>query len=246
MTAFPYRLNDTDPVSLGLVVLQADETIEGDFRRLLPAQAALHVTRVPSGLEVSTQSLRAMEQHIAESAGLFPRGLTFDAVGYGCTSATAVIGRARVAELLRDGTSAKTVSEPVSALLAASRALGLKRIAYLSPYVEEVSRGMRDLLASEGLETPVFGSFDEPSEAKVARISAPSLLAAAERLVASAEVEGIFLSCTNLKTLEVIPELRARGGKPVLSSNQVLAWHMCRLAGLAVDAPVFGDLPAAA
>ena len=40
---------DTRPC-LGLIVLQVDETIEDDARRLFaPADARLHVTRVPSG-----------------------------------------------------------------------------------------------------------------------------------------------------------------------------------------------------
>ena len=48
--------------------------------------------------------------------------------------------------------------------------------------------------------------------------------------------DAVFLSCTNLRTLNVIPEIEARIGKPVLSSNQVLAWHLLRLAGChAVD-----------
>ena len=36
----------------------------------------------------------------------------------------------------------------------------------------------------------------------------------------------IFISCTNLNTLPIIKEIENEIGKPVLSSNQVLAWHM--------------------
>ena len=46
-----------------------------------------------------------------------------------------------------------------------------------------------------------------------------------------ADCDGLFLSCTNLRTLDVIEEMEARLGMPVLSSNQVLAWHLFRLAG---------------
>ena len=49
---------------------------------------------------------------------------------------------------------------------------------------------------------------------------------------AGAEMDAVFVSCTNLRSLSVIAEAEARIGKPVLSSNLVLGWHMLRLAGL--------------
>jgi len=125
MSAFDYNLEALPRKTLGLVVLQSDETIEQDFRHVMPREAALHVTRVPSGLEVSQDSLQAMAHDLPAAAGLLPRGLRFDAVGYGCTSGTAQIGAARIAQLVREGVDAEQVSEPVSALIAACRALGI-------------------------------------------------------------------------------------------------------------------------
>ena len=92
MTRFSYALEGRRATRLGLIVLQSDETIEVDFRRLLPAAAKLLVSRVPSGTEVTPETLGAMEGRLTEAASLFPRGLAFDALGYGCTSAAAQIG----------------------------------------------------------------------------------------------------------------------------------------------------------
>ena len=50
------------------------------------------------------------------------------------------------------------------------------------------------------------------------------------------DVDAVFLSCTNLRTLDVIPAVEAVLNLPVFSSNQVLAWHMSELAGLASEA----------
>jgi len=49
----------------------------------------------------------------------------------------------------------------------------------------------------------------------------------------------VFLSCTNLRTLDIIDPLEQALGIPVISSNQALAWHMARQTGapLAADAP---------
>jgi maleate isomerase len=234
VTGFDYRM--TGPIGsrarLGLIVLQSDETIEHDFRRMVPVDSIdLYVSRVPSGLEVTGDTLRDMENHLPAAAGLFPRGVAFGAVGYGCTSGTSVIGPERVAALVGAGCETAAVTEPVSALVAACATLGVGRLAFLSPYIADVSATLRGALSGLGVETAVFGSFNEAEEARVARIDGASVIAAATALASASSAEAVFLSCTNLRTLDVIGEIEARTGKPVLSSNQVLAWHMCRLTG---------------
>jgi len=47
-----------------------------------------------------------------------------------------------------------------------------------------------------------------------------------------AEADVLFLSCTNLRTLEVLEALERDLGKPVASSNLVTMWHALRLARL--------------
>lgn len=221
--------------TLGLIVLQADETLEHDMRRLLPLDGvALYVTRVPSGAEVTPETLNQMAGHMTGAAALFPP-LRFDTVGYGCTSGTSVIGANRVSELVRDGCKTQAVTEPVSALIAACQHLGVRKLAFLSPYVEDVNDRLRGALRDQGgIDTPFFGSFYEEREENVAKIAPESLIAAAETLGHDPNCEAIFMSCTNLRTLDVIDEIEKRTGKPVLSSNLVLAWHMAQQAGIAL------------
>ncbi|MEM7528469.1 MAG: Asp/Glu racemase [Pseudomonadota bacterium] len=232
MSAFPYRSEEPSGPVLGLMALQADETIEGDFRRMFPVETRLLVTRVPSGLEVTSDMLAAMETALPAAAGLLPRGLRFDVIGYGCTSASAQIGSRQVAEAIRIGALTNAVADPLSALLAACKTLGISRIAFLSPYLPEVSERLRGALMQEGVETPLFGSFDEANEAKVVRIAPRSVFEAGRALVQGGGVDALFLSCTNLRTLPIVEALEVETGLPVLSSNLVLAWHMARLAGL--------------
>lgn len=232
MSVLAYQLLGHRPVQLGIVVLQADETLEHDLHRLLPEETELLVTRVPSATRVSSQSLAAMEADLTAAAELLPRGARFAALGFGCTSGTAQIGALRVAELLRAGADVATVTEPVSALIAACQHLGIKRLALVSPYVAEVSARLIDVLVGAGIEISAFASFNEAQEANVVRIDAPSIANAARSTAAQAPCDGVFLSCTNLRTLDVIAGAEAELGVPVLSSNLVLAWHMARLAGV--------------
>jgi maleate isomerase len=151
-----------------------------------------------------------------------------------------------VKALIEDGAATKAVTQPVDALISACKALSLQKLGFVSPYVEDVSGDLRDVLLSAGIESPAFGSFEEAEEAKVARITPASLMAAADTVAAKGGIDALFLSCTNLRTLSVIEPLEARLGIPVLSSNQVLAWHMAELAGATGDARIPGRLGNAA
>lgn len=232
MTVAPYTLTTDRRPQLGLVVLQADETIEADMKRLLPDTAELLVSRVPSDPEVTPETLAAMEGHLQSAASLFPQQAQFAVVGYGCTSGTATIGAARVREAIKAGTQTADVTEPVSALTAACRHLGVGKIGLLSPYIASVSDKLCAVLAEAGIATTAMTTFDESTEERVVNIAAESIEAAAVTLAKAEEMDAIILSCTNLRTLDVIDRIEAQTGLPVLSSNQALAWHMLQTAGV--------------
>jgi maleate isomerase len=234
MTRFAFDRFDPAPrATIGLLILSSDETAEQDLRRLVPVDGvAIHTARVENAGDITTDSLAAMAKTIPAAARRLPPSARFDAVGYACTSGTSIIGADRVAALVREGVFARAVTDPLTALRAACAALGVARLAFLSPYVEEVSDRLRGALADGGIATPVFGSFGEGREEIVARIAPASIREAALTLGRDAAAEAVFLSCTNLPTLSVIEEIETALGKPVLASNQVLGWHLCRLAGL--------------
>ncbi len=234
---FPYATVPQLDAALGLIVLQSDETLEGDMRAMLRQNTQCYVSRVPSGDTVTSETLGEMASHLTASAALLPKAARFVSIGYGCTSGSAEIGSARMAGFIREGVRCDHITNPLGALIAACTALGVGRLALLSPYVAEVSAKLRSALSSAGIETPVFGSFDEAEEAKVVRIDAGSILKAATDLASQGQVDAIFLSCTNLRTLGVIDQIEARTGLPCLSSNQVLAWDMTRQAGMQAQIP---------
>ncbi|MDB2563236.1 Asp/Glu racemase [Amylibacter sp.] len=228
MNNFSYKLEENYNPTMGLIVLQADQRIELDARQQFDPKVNLHISRIPSAETVSTDTLKQMEKDLPIAVSLLPNAVDFDVVGYGCTSGTSVIGAENIAKIVKDRCKTKHVTEPVSALIAACRHLGIERIGFLSPYVEAVSAGLRETLFLSGVETPIFGSFNEEIEERVVKISTVSISDAAVEL-GRQDVDAIFLSCTNLNTLPVIKSIEEKIRKPVLSSNQVLAWHMSQL-----------------
>ncbi len=218
---------------LGLIVLQVDETIEAEFRSLVDqVGVSLYHSRMPSAPEVTLQTLARMEADIPAAVRLLPPSVEFDVIGYACTSGATVIGADNVAAAIRSVIPGVAATDPLSAAKAACRALGVSRLAFITPYTAEVSAAMRQNFEDDGIKITGFGSFEQIEEAVVARISPASTLAAILDVAGSEACDAAFVSCTNLRAAGIIEEAEAGLGKPVLSSNQVLAWHMLRLAGV--------------
>ncbi len=242
---FDYQLQDsfTDLARLALIVLQTDETIEHDLQRLIPSdQASVYVSRIANAPIVNKANLAEMAEKLPITAGLLPDTINYHAVGYGCTSATSVIGADKVSQLIQQGCQTQAVTNPLSALIVACQHLNIQRLAFLSPYEESVSDHLRSRVHAAGIQTPLFGTFNEAHDPNVARITADSVMRAAIALGQQDECDAIFLSCTNLRTLDVISAIEKAINKPVISSNQALVWHMARLAGLTLTHQQFGKL----
>lgn len=215
--------------AVGLVLLQTDEVLENEIRQMLPDGVALFHSRVPSGDEVTAETLAKMEAEIPRSVALFPPKGELGIVAYCCTSGSTVIGETNVAKAVHSILPNVKVTNPLTAVKANLAALGAKRIGLLTPYEPHVSHAMADNLTDHGFEITSFGSFYEKEEAKVTRISAASILEAVEEIGAGDQCDAVFASCTNLRTADILEEATKRIGKPVISSNSALAWHIRHL-----------------
>ncbi len=229
--------------ALGLIVLQSDETIEVEFREFTGLDGvSLLQSRIQSGSEVTTETLARMEAEIPASVGLLPQAASFDVIGYACTSGATIIGEEKVTAAIQRAKPGVAATNPLTAVKAAFRALGVTRIGFVTPYIAGVSAAMRRNLEASNFHIATFGSFEQSDEHTVARIASSSVLQAILHIGGAHDCEAVFASCTNLRTVDVIEEAEAKLGKPVISSNQALAWHMLRLAGISDKPSGFGTL----
>lgn len=236
---------------LGLIVLHVDETIEPEFRRLIDHDGvAVYCTRIPSGTEATADSLQEMATRIPEASRMLPPAGPMDVVGYACTSGATLIGPDAVKRSIRGARpedhpghfGGSEITDPLTALKAACHALGIHRPAFVSPYISEVSSAVRKALETDGLSISTVGSFEQSAEHTVARIRPASMLEAIQRSGRAAPCDGVIVSCTNARTLDVIADAEAQLELPVISSNQALAWHMLRLAGIRTHGRGTGSL----
>lgn len=232
METVSYTLSESRDLArvLGIIVLATDETLEHEFRTLIPDDGhVLHHTRIPSAPDVTPETLATMADHIPSAAALFPPRLEFDAIGYACTSGALVIGEDRVAGLVHGIAPDAAVTNPLSAVKARLSSLGARRVGILTPYVESVTRPLADHMTAAGFEVSALASFGVGEERAVARIDQRSTLAALRDL-AKSDCDALFASCTNLATVDILAEAERETGMPVISSNSALAWHLMDLA----------------
>ncbi|MEM8775913.1 MAG: aspartate/glutamate racemase family protein [Pseudomonadota bacterium] len=225
-----YMLDAPAQTQLGLIVLSTDETLELEARQLLAGrELQLFHSRIFSANAVTQGSLRDMEKRLSETAALLPEGVKV--IGYGCTSASVMIGSDGVERQVHAGKPDVAVTNPMRAVTAALEHLGARRIAMLTPYTKTVADPMRAHLSEQDIEIVRSFDFGEEDDRRVARISEASTREAVQKLVADGGVDAVFASCTNLRTFGVIDAIEAETGLPMLSSNQALLWHMLQLAG---------------
>lgn len=229
--------------ALGLIVLATDHTIEHEWRKMLAIDGvAFYESRIYNASQVTPETLSAMEAGLAAAAGVIRPGERIDVLAYGCTSGAMVIGEEKVFAKLREARPGIACTSPITAALAAFKALKVARVALLTPYIDEINRMMRRYIEARGVAVPVMGSFNHENDNEVARITPAAIEAAVLELGRHENVDAVFVSCTSLRVAEHVEAMEAKLKKPVTSSNHAMAWHSLRLAGYRDPVPGFGRL----
>ena len=241
----PYTLDAgiSHRAAVGLLVLATDHTIEHEWREMLRLDGVgFYEARLMNSTTVSPETLREMEGELTRTAALIRPGERIDVLAFGCTSGTIVIGEETVFARLRAARPGVACTSPITGALAGLTALGVRRVALLTPYIDRINQMMRDYIEARGVEVPVMGTFNNDNDNEVARISAASLEAAVLELGGQRDVDAVFVSCTSLRVAPLIERLEERLGKPVTASNHAMAWHALRLAGYRDSVPGLGRL----
>lgn len=222
---------DTD-IRIGLIALANDPAIEPDVTAFLNTEGvSVQTQRVPSPLHSNLRSLNAVGKDIAESLGGLMPDDRLDVVAFGCTSATMALGEDLVRDQIHAVKPGLPATNPISAALRGLDLLKCRRIALLTPYIGEVNHMVQDYLASKGVILVRTGFFNLADDGERSRVRAEAYDMAADALALDEGVDALFISCTALRTCSVVERLEQRIGKPVVTSNQALAWDALRKAG---------------
>ena len=95
-------------------------------------------------------------------------------------------------------------------------------------------------LGRQGIAVDNCVTFDLRSGLEMGMIEPESILEAAGRL-RGGKADALFISCTALHVAPVFDAISAMQDRPLVTSNQALAWHALRLAGVTAPIPNVGS-----
>ncbi len=153
------------------------------------------------------------------------------AVAYGCTTGSYVLGPEGDAAIAADMRTASGVPATTTSAAAAAalRELEVRRVAVLSPHVDELNARLRTYLEASGFEVVNMVGLNQRGDIEAIEPTETRDLVATR--VDTPAAEAIFISCTGLRTAAIIDELEAALSKPVVTANQATLWHVAQLAG---------------
>jgi maleate isomerase len=216
-----------------------DFALDRELWRWVPDDVSLHLTRTPFvPVEVSLDLARLVSEH--ETLGEAVRTLNAiapDIVAYACTSGSFVGGvageRAMCEAMTRAGAMPAVTTS--GALLDALADLGARRIALVTPYTVSVTQSLEEYLVEGGVH--VTGRAFMGLTRHIWKVPYRDVVDMARQAVGSGQADALFISCTNLPTYDVIPQLEAELRMPVISANQVTMWAALRHLGTRAVGP---------
>ncbi len=242
----------TDPKSLfdegrhnrakiGFVLLATEQTIEDDMMTIMPNGVGTHFTRVAIPNSITVKNLTDVGNDLARAAStLLPDG-SLDVISYACTSGSLVLGEDTVVRELRKGAPNAIATSLITSAIRALNTLDVKKIAVCTPYLDEVNLKEKQYLENQGFHVTEIRGLNLEKDSDMIRVRLDVIEKLAHS-VNSAAAEAVFISCGALRAIEVVEQLEDALNKPVICSNQAMAWDVLRQAGIKDQISGYGRL----
>lgn len=220
-----------------------------EVARFVPEDVDWHIVGTPPDFEaddlpaITRERLFAMAENpnIETAAATLP-ALGAQAIGYGCTSASyvrGVGGDKDISARITGATGLPTTTTSTTAVEALSL-LGVTRVAVLSPHVDELNERLRGFIEGHGFDVVHLRGLNKLRG--IEHIPQEEIYELVVQLVDCPEADGIFISCTGMRSSDILARLEDVTGKPVVSAMQATIWGTLRLAGAPAERPGLGSL----
>jgi maleate isomerase len=100
-----------------------------------------------------------------------------------------------------------------------------------TPYLDEINTVEAEYLVKKGFEVIDIQGLNLTTGVEFGRVT-PAYWKAFAQDIDHPDADAIFLSCSGIRSLEVVEEIEQRIAKPVITSNQAQFWSCLRRAGI--------------
>ncbi len=215
--------------------------------RLLPSNLSAHFTRI-GGYEINEVPAVSQMQEMGEAniddALRLIAGVRPDLVLYGCTSATLThgLGFDRIlVDQIKSLTGAKAITA-AGAIIKGLQAVGAQKIGFASPYVGDVNDQAVQFLSDAGFETVKRADIGRALSSHGQGALTPDDVFDLALQADQPDVDAIVIACTDMRAVEAIEKIEATLEKPVITSNQAMAYGALKALGLQHNALAYGRL----
>jgi maleate isomerase len=226
---------------IGLIIPSGNRLSEPQLARHSPPGVQFHTTRLRMTGAYHAPPLETLDRIRGAAAMLADAKV--DLILFHCTANSMEGGPGAdeaIASAIREATGVPATTT-ATAVMAALRALDVRRCVLLSPYSDETNAHEVQFLAGNGFDVLSAYGLNLPSgDDYVSYSPAAWYERVMERL--DERADGYFLSCTNIRAFEIVEQLEAATGKPVVASNQASLWHALRLISVPDAVPGLGRL----
>jgi maleate isomerase len=234
---------------VGLIIPSSDRLSEVHFARYSPPGVQFHTTRLRMTGAYDASAMEILDR--IQAAAVLLADARVDLIVFHCTSKSmegGPDGAKTIAAAIREATGIQATTT-ATAVVAALRALRLRRIVLVTPYPDAVNAWETRYLGAAGvgvLATHGLALGGWPTNGDAYLAYSPA--AWYERLLERRDdhADGYFVSCTMIRIPEVLGEIEAALGRPVVASNQATLWHVLRYLGIPDTVPGLGRLLAVA
>ncbi len=224
---------------IGLIVPSANTTNEPEFVDYAPEGVTVHASRMLHE-ETSVENMEAMADTGKRCAELLATAHP-DVLAFGCTTGSLVSGEPSYAlemeHELADVSGIPTVATAAS-ILRAFEAMEMESMVVHTPYPDALNEREHTFIEDAGFDVLALEGLGIKPTTDKGDIH-PEVVYRHARAIDRSDADGVFVSCTNYRTFEVIEALEADLDKPVVTSNQALLWNALDVAGVdASDVPL--------
>jgi maleate isomerase len=222
-------------VRLGMLTPSSNTVVEPVTAALVAGlpEVSVHFSRFRvTAISLSEHSQRQFDLEPILAAARLLADARVDVIAWNGTSA-AWLGL-EADERLCAAISAATAIPATTSILALNAALagyGVRRLALVTPYLDEVQARIVANYRAWGMTCVAERHLGDPGNFSFALVDADAI-AAMIREVAAAGPEAIAVVCTNLRAAPLIATLEREVGVPILDTLAVAVWQSLLLAGV--------------
>lgn len=221
---------------IGIILPSDNSVLEPEFYRLAPDGVTSHIVRLNE---------YPREEMPAKALELVPALVStrVNVVGYMCAASSFMLGPKGNEEFcakLDKASNGLPSFTATTAMTAALAAVGTKRVCVLAPHPPKIAQYLQSYLEDAGFTITKFQALG--LELADINDTTPEQIYRISRRLDLGQADALFIAATNFAALQVIEQLEADLGRPVITSNQAAMWMALKTLGVRERQSGFGRL----